>query len=115
MERRADGSYIVNAGSTLMASRAGVVAEVKTREGDHIKYVAKTEDSTKVAVSFLRTATSVFLGWFANEANAAAEASAQLANTNALKLGTVQSNNTTAVALKGLEETTQQKALEVVP
>lgn len=103
VSRKPDGSYMVHSGNTFMASRSGVVAEVKTAEGDHIKYLAKGEDSTKVPTNFLRTAATVALGWFANAATQASETTAQVASQEATKLGTVQSNNATAVAIEGIK------------
>ena len=115
VERRADGSYIVDAGTTFMASRTGVLAEVKTREGDHIKYMARAEDSTRVPLGFLRAAATALAGFFWSEAAQSAEVTSQVAVKEATKLGTVQSNNATALGIEGLNQATAQKALEVVP
>ena len=78
-----------------MASRSGVIAEVKTREGDHIKFASKSEDSTRVPIAAFRTATTALLGWFGvasqQSSDAVAAVSAQettkrLANDNATKV-----------------------------
>lgn len=103
VERRADGSYIVDAGTAFMASRSGVVAEVKTREGDHIKYMAKAEDSTRVPLGFLRTVTTAVAGFFWSEAAQAAEVTAQVASREATKRAVTESNNATVVAVEGIK------------
>lgn len=46
--RTSNGLYHANMGWTLMAKREDVVAEIETKEGDHIKYATKIENSTDV-------------------------------------------------------------------
>ena len=96
ISRKPDGTYLVNGGGTFMASRAGIVAEVKTAEGDSIKFLAKAEDSTKVPTNFLRTATAAFAGYFFAEAAAAQEVTAQVASKGATATTINASNNAAA-------------------
>ena len=117
IKRGADGSYEANAGSTFMASRSGVIAEVKTREGDHIKFVAKVEDSTKVPISFLRTAGTAVAGWIYGQSVQAAELTSQVASQEATKQAVNASNNATAVELgaQGVQKTALGMEATAIP
>lgn len=52
--RTSGGGYHATMGMTVLAKRQGVVAEITTREGDRIKYIVKSEDSTTVATTWMR-------------------------------------------------------------
>src|SRR5687767_10316623 len=51
--RTPKGGYHANAGYTLLGEQEGVVAEITTAEGDHIKFVAKKQNGARVAVKWL--------------------------------------------------------------
>lgn len=52
--RTPKGGYHATAGFVLGADREGVVAEITTQEGDHIKYVVKKENGTRVLIDWIR-------------------------------------------------------------
>lgn len=52
--RTSKGGYHATTGYALLAKRENVVAEVKTREGDILRYSTTSEDGTEVPMSLIR-------------------------------------------------------------
>jgi hypothetical protein len=53
--RTPNGGYHANAGYTLLGDQEGVVSEISTAEGDHIKFVAKKQSGTRGLIAWMKT------------------------------------------------------------
>lgn len=51
--RTPKGGYHATSGYTLLGEQEGVIAYVKTREGDEIRFMAKRQDGSKVVSKWL--------------------------------------------------------------